>query len=77
MGWTLMAAAAVVAGFAASEGEPVCEGPFIAGAEDSFPPQCPDPALPLWVVVVWLLGTGIIVGLAALVRAERRANESA
>ena len=41
--WTVLVLAVIVVGLATSEGEPVCEGPFIAEVDDSFPPQCGSP----------------------------------
>lgn len=44
LGWTAAVAVFIAYGLAASEGEPVCEGPLIIGVSHSLPPQC-DPAV--------------------------------
>jgi hypothetical protein len=68
--WTIVCIVLVVLAFVFSEGEPVCEGPLILGADDSDPPQCADPieglapTAPL-ILVAGLLVTGVIAGLGA------------
>ena len=37
--WTVLIVAVAVLGLLMSEGEPVCEGPFIFSVDDSLPPQ--------------------------------------
>lgn len=71
--WTAFVVLVVVVGLATSDGEPVCEGPFIWQVDDSLPPQCPSPfeALPMVAVaavIVWAIGVGVILA----VRVRRR-----
>lgn len=75
--WTALVVAIAVLGLMTSEGEPVCEGPFILRADDSLPPQCPSPTevLPL-VALVWAVGLGAILLVRALGR-ERPARSAA
>lgn len=67
--WTALVVAIAVLGLGTSEGEPVCEGPFILRVDDSLPPQCPSPTevVPA-VVLVWALGLGAILLVRALGR---------
>lgn len=58
VGWTVLVLAVVVLGLVTSEGEPVCEGPFITSADDSFPPQCDSP---LDVVPAVLIGWAVVL----------------
>lgn len=71
--WTVLIVAAAVLGLLTSEGEPVCEGPFIFRVYDSLPPQCPSPVefLPT-VAIAWVVGLGVIVGMRALMSASSR-----
>lgn len=71
--WTVLIVAAAVLGLLMSEGEPVCEGPFILRVYDSLPPQCPSPVefLPT-VAIAWVVGLGVIVGMRALMSASSR-----
>lgn len=71
--WTVLIVAIAVLGLLMSEGEPVCEGPFILRVDDSSPPQCPSPVefLPT-VAIVWVVGLGVIVGMRALMSASSR-----
>lgn len=64
--------AVLALGLATSEGEPVCEGPFITGADDSFPPQCDSPVdvVPV-VVIVWAVVLVVILGVRALTSPKR------
>lgn len=79
--WTALLFAIVVLGLLTSEGEPVCEGPFVPRVADSLPPQCPSPVevfvelLPL-VVVAWVVGLGVILGIRGLKRARLSARGS-
>jgi hypothetical protein len=75
--WTVLALVVVVAGLLTSDGEPICEGPFIVQVDDSFPPQCPSPLLAVpWVIAVWGVGLCIILGVRAVVRTQRRSRQS-
>lgn len=67
--WTAMLVAIAVLGLMTSEGEPVCEGPFILRVDDSLPPQCPSPIeiLPS-IAIAWVLGLGMILAVRGLVR---------
>lgn len=73
--WTVLILAIAALGLLMSEGEPVCEGPFILNVYDSLPPQCPSPVefLPT-VAIAWVVGLGVIVGIRALVRATAAAQ---
>jgi hypothetical protein len=65
--WTALVVAIAVLGLLVSEGEPVCEGPFITRVDDSSPPQCPSPAELLPVIgIAWLLGVLAIVAVRAI-----------
>jgi hypothetical protein len=67
--WTALFLAIAVLGLSTSEGEPVCEGPFVTRVDDSFPPQCPSPIELLPTVgIAWVVGLGVILGARALVR---------
>ena len=70
--WTVLGIAIAVLGLSTSDGEPVCEGPFITRVDHSFPPQCPSPVefLPT-VGIAWVVGLGVILGVRALVRFTR------
>jgi hypothetical protein len=72
--WTAIAVAGLLVGFASSEGEPVCEGPFILSVNDSSPPACGSPleALP-FVVGYWLVGLVVVAAVHGLVIAATRA----
>lgn len=60
--WTVLFVVIMASGLAVSEGEPVCEGPFILGVDDSFPPQCDSPLIAApYVVSVWAIGLAMIV----------------
>lgn len=78
--WTVASVAVAVLGLLTSEGEPVCEGPFIFQHTDSLPPQCPSPVdfLPT-VAIAWVVGLGLILGIRALVTSsrQRRRQQSA
>lgn len=63
--WTALLLAIAVAGLLTSDGEPVCEGPFITQVDDSFPPQCPSP-----VEFLPVLGTAWLVGLCVILAAR-------
>jgi len=67
--WTALLLAIAVLGASTSEGEPICEGPFIWRVDDSLPPQCPSPleALPI-VGIVWVVGLGVILAIRILMR---------
>lgn len=67
--WTAVLLAVIVLGLATSEGEPVCEGPFITEVDDSFPPQCGSPleAVPV-VVIGWVVVLVAILAVRALAR---------
>lgn len=69
MGWTALFLVIIVWGLLASEGEPVCKGPFITQVDDSSPPQCPSPVefLPS-VGIAWAVGLVVILGIGALLR---------
>lgn len=58
LAWTAFILGLVVLGLATSDGEPVCEGPFITEVDDSFPPQCGSP---LDVVPAVLIGWAVIL----------------
>lgn len=66
--WTVLMMALALLGLSMSEGEPVCEGPFILRVDDSSPPQCPSPVdfLPM-VAIAWVAGLGVLLGIRALV----------
>ncbi|NLD77473.1 MAG: hypothetical protein GX643_12500 [Acidimicrobiales bacterium] len=70
--WTVLILAVVGLGLLMSEGEPVCEGPFIFNIADSMPPQCPSPVefLPT-VAIAWVVVLAVIVGIRALVKAAQ------
>lgn len=53
--WTALVLAVLAVGLVTSDGEPVCEGPFITEVDDSFPPQCGSPVdvVPA-VLIIWL-----------------------
>lgn len=72
VGWTAFVLAILVLGLTTSEGEPVCEGPFITSADDSLPPQC-DP--PLNMVPALLIGWAVV--LVVVVGARWLASPSA
>lgn len=69
--WTALLVAIAVLGLLTSEGEPVCEGPFILRVDDSLPPQCPSPVefLPT-VAIAWVVGLGVILAIRGLKRAQ-------
>jgi hypothetical protein len=71
IGWTVLVLAVAVLGLATSEGEPVCDGPFILQVDDSSPPQCPSPVelLPT-LAIAWAVGLLVIVGVRALARSS-------
>lgn len=73
IGWTALFLAITVWGLLTSEGEPVCEGPFITQVDDSSPPQCPSPVefLPT-VGIAWAVGLVLILGIRALLRSTSR-----
>lgn len=52
--WTAFVLAVLVLGLTTSDGEPVCEGPFITEVDDSLPPQCGSPVdvVPV-VLIIW------------------------
>jgi len=64
VGWTALVLAVLVVGLTTSEGEPVCEGPFITSADDSLPPRCDSPldAVPA-VLIGWAVVLVVIVGV--------------
>lgn len=67
--WTALLIAIAVLGLMTSEGEPVCEGPFILRVDDSLPPQCPSPAALLpKVAIAWIVGLGVILLVQGLAR---------
>ncbi|MCU0312015.1 MAG: hypothetical protein MUE36_13845 [Acidimicrobiales bacterium] len=70
--WTALFLAVAVLGLVTSDGEPVCEGPFVTRVDDSFPPQCPSPIefLPA-VGIAWIIGLVVIMGLRGLIRSMR------
>ena len=74
--WTALIVAGAVLGLLMSEGEPVCEGPFIFQVDDSLPPQCPSPVefLPT-VAIAWVVGLGVIFGIRALVTSSSRRRQ--
>ena len=74
--WTVLIVAVAVLGLLMSEGEPVCEGPFILRVDDSLPPQCPSPVefLPT-VAIAWVVGLGVIFGIRALVTSSSRRRQ--
>jgi hypothetical protein len=67
--WTVLVLAVAVLGLVTSDGEPVCDGPFILQVDDSSPPGCPSPVklLPT-LAIVWAVGLLVIVGTRALAR---------
>jgi hypothetical protein len=71
--WTALCGVVVAAGLALSEGEPVCDGPFIWRQDDSVPPRCPSPldALP-WMVSAWVLGLVLLVVARLITEAAGR-----
>lgn len=71
VGWTALVLAVLVLGLVTSEGEPVCEGPFITSADDSLPPQCDSPldAVPA-VLIGWAVVLVLIVGVRWLTSAD-------
>ena len=70
--WTALLLAVVVLGLVTSEGEPVCDGPFIWRRDDSLPPQCPSPVevVPT-VTIAWAVGLGVILVVRGLARLRR------
>ena len=72
IGWTALFLVIAVVGMMTSEGEPVCEGPFIWRVDDSLPPQCPSPVefLPM-VGIAWAVGLGVILAVRVLARSTR------
>lgn len=53
--WTALVLAVLVLGLTTSDGEPVCEGPFITEVDDSLPPQCGSPVDVVSVVlIIWV-----------------------
>jgi hypothetical protein len=72
--WTALVLAVLVLGMATSEGEPVCEGPFITEVDDSLPPQCGSPLdfVPL-VVVGWVV---VLIAIVAVRWLSAPAQES-
>lgn len=75
--WTPLLAVLTVLGLVTSEGEPVCEGPFVFRVDDSLPPQCPSPAefLPM-VAIAWLVGLSVMLLVQGPVRAGSRRTSS-
>lgn len=71
MAWTGLLVAVAVWGLLTSEGEPVCQGPFILRSDDSLPPQCPSPLefLPN-LVLAWAVGLAVIVAVRGLMRLQ-------
>jgi hypothetical protein len=70
--WTAVFLTIAVVGLATSEGQPVCEGPFITRVDDSLPPQCPSPIELLPIVgLAWVIGLAVIIGVRALVSFTR------
>lgn len=71
IGWTVLFLVIAVLGLLTSEGEPVCEGPFILRVDDSSPPQCPSPVefLPT-VGIAWAVGLLVILGIRVLARSS-------
>jgi hypothetical protein len=69
VGWTAMFVVVAFLGLLTSEGEPVCEGPFIWSRDDSSPPQCPSPldALPD-LAIAWVVGLAVILAARVLRR---------
>ena len=64
LAWTAFVLGLVVLGLATSDGEPVCEGPFITEVEDAFPPQCGSPVdVVLAVLIGWAVILVTIVGV--------------
>jgi hypothetical protein len=80
IGWTATWAALVLVLVLVSDGEPICEGPLILGADDSDPPQCDGPLTGLATVgpILFVIGLVIFSGLALvielLVRRSRRSR---
>lgn len=74
--WTVLLVAVAVLGLLMSDGEPVCEGPFILRVDDSSPPQCPSPVefLPT-MAIAWLIGMGVILGMRPLVTSSSRRRQ--
>ena len=67
--WTALLFVIAVAGLLTSDGEPVCEGPFITQVDDSYPPQCPSPLDFLPVIgIAWVAGLGVILAVRGLKR---------
>lgn len=65
--WTSLVIAIAVLGLMTSEGEPVCEGPFILRVDDSLPPQCPSPTEVLpQVALVWAVGLAAVLLIRAV-----------
>jgi hypothetical protein len=77
VGWTALVAAIAVLGLLTSEGEPVCEGPFIWRVDDSLPPQCPSPTelLPV-IAIAWLVGLGVLVAISGFARSRAARSPS-
>ncbi len=72
LAWTVLLLAIVVVGLSTSDGQPVCEGPFILRFDDSLPPQCPSPVEVLPAVgLAWIVGLAVIIGVRALVSSTR------
>jgi hypothetical protein len=67
--WTSLALAAVVVAILKTHGTPVCEGPFIDGVNDSYPPTCTyGPGHGALLVVGWLFGVALICATYAGMR---------
>jgi len=65
----VLSLAVAVLGLLTSEGEPVCQGPFIWSSTDSIPPQCESPVefLPT-VAIAWVVGLAVILAVRGLKR---------
>lgn len=75
MVWTALVLAVIVLGLATSEGEPVCEGPFITGADDSFRPQCGSPLDVVPVVLIgWIVVLVAILAIRALAQPASKSD---
>lgn len=68
-GWTALLLGVAGLGLLTSDGEPVCEGPFITSVDDSLPPQCPSPVefLPT-IAMAWVVGLVVIVAVRGVKR---------
>lgn len=65
--WTVVWIAFALTLYAMSSGEPVCQGPLITQVNDSFPPECPSPAVALPLLVgIYIVGLAVILGYRAL-----------